>query len=170
MEVTIEMKRSITYVFVLSCFALHLSSCASKKKDLSPLSGNEVSKDAMSFDPMGTDSGNIGGLQSINFDTDRSNLSAEAKSILEATKSWMDEKQNIQLQIEGHCDSRGSNEYNLALGQRRSKAVYNYLIQLGLSASRLSTTSYGEEKPLATGDNESDYAQNRRANFLPMAN
>ena len=157
-------------ILVFSCLSLNLLSCASKKKDLPPPPSEEVSKDAMSFDPMGSDSGNIVGLKSVNFETDRSRLSEEAKSILEAIKSWMEEKPNVHMQIEGHCDSRGSNEYNLALGQRRAKAVYNYLIKLGLNGERINTTSYGEEKPLASGDSESDYATNRRANFLPITN
>ena len=158
-------------ILILPYLVFHLVSCASKKKDLPPPPESEdVSKDPMSFDSNGSDSGNIEGLRSINFATDRSHLSQEAKNILQSTKAWMEEKPNVQMQIEGHCDNRGSNEYNLALGQRRAKAVYNYLIKLGLSASRLSTNSYGEEKPLALGDNESDYATNRRANFVPMSN
>ena len=160
-----------TSILILSCLALNLLSCAGKKKQTSSsLPSEEISKEAMSFDPMGSDSDNITALRSVNFETDRSNLSAEAKSILDANKAWIEGKPNVQLQIEGHCDSRGSNEYNLALGQRRAKAVYDYLIQLGLSADRISTTSYGEEKPLSLGDNETDYARNRRANFLPIAN
>ena len=163
--------KKLLSTFLFCCLVFNFVSCASKKKDLAPpLPGDEVSKDAMSFDPMGSDSGNIAGLKSVNFETDRSHLSEEAKSILEATKFWMEEKSNVQMQIEGHCDSRGSNEYNLALGQRRARAVYDYLIKLGLSESRLSTTSYGEERPMAAGDGESDYATNRRANFLPISN
>jgi peptidoglycan-associated lipoprotein len=72
------------------------------------------------------------------------------------------------LQIEGHCDSRGSIEYNLALGERRAKSVRAYLVNLGVSAKRLSVISYGKEKPIVQGDSEEAMAKNRRANFLPL--
>ena len=73
------------------------------------------------------------------------------------------------IQIEGHCDSRGSVEYNLALGERRAKAVKAYMGSLGIDSKRMTIISYGEEKPIATGDSEDAYAKNRRANFVPLA-
>jgi len=76
----------------------------------------------------------------------------------------------MNIQIEGHCDSRGSIEYNLALGERRAKSVKAYLVSLGIEANRLNIISFGEEKPLADGDTESAHAQNRRANFVPIPN
>ena len=123
---------------------------------------------AMSFDAAGSDSGKIEGLQSINFEYDRASLTAEAKKKMEDNALWMKKNSKTNMQIEGHCDARGSVEYNLALGERRALAVKKYLINLGVSGNHLSIVSYGKEKPLVNGDSEADYAKNRRANFVPL--
>jgi peptidoglycan-associated lipoprotein len=80
----------------------------------------------------------------------------------------MKKNPNVNVQIEGHCDARGSIEYNIALGERRANAVKNYMTSLGIPGDRLSVISYGKEKPLNQGDSESAYAANRRANFVPL--
>ncbi len=86
---------------------------------------------------------------------------------LRGNAEWLKSNSRVNLTIEGHCDSRGSNEYNLALGERRAAAVKNQLVSLGISANRLTTVSFGEEKPVSRGETEADWAQNRRANFVP---
>ena len=97
------------------------------------------------------------------FDFDRSDLKPEARATLERQAAWLKQYANVRLQIEGHCDERGTREYNLALGERRANAAKNYLVALGIPAARLSTISYGKERPAVLGSNESAWAQNRRA-------
>ena len=97
------------------------------------------------------------------FDFDRSDLKPEARATLERQAAWLKQYSNVRLQIEGHCDERGTREYNLALGERRANAAKNYLVALGIPASRLSTISYGKERPAVLGSNETSWAQNRRA-------
>ena len=85
--------------------------------------------------------------------------------ILGENAKYLNAMSNVQVVIEGHCDERGSDEYNLALGESRALAAKSYLVSLGISAKRLSVISYGEEKPLVTGSGEEAWAQNRRAEF-----
>lgn len=110
--------------------------------------------------------GYSGRMYMINFDFDKSRLSVDARDILRNNAEWLKENRNINVQIEGHCDSRGTEGYNLALGQKRSDAVRDYLIDLGVPARRLNTLSYGEAQPLDPDDVESAWAKNRRAEFI----
>lgn len=105
------------------------------------------------------------GLTRVHFDFDQFTLSPEARRILAENAKYLNANAAVQVVIEGHCDERGSDEYNLALGESRALAAKNYLVSLGISASRLSVISYGEEKPLVAASNESAWAQNRRAEF-----
>ncbi|MCB0377102.1 MAG: peptidoglycan-associated lipoprotein Pal [Bdellovibrionales bacterium] len=145
--------------------------CSSKKKD-GEMDAIEVdggvTEKPLGFDSMGSDSGNIPGLSTVHFEYDQFSLSPEARNILAQNAEWLRGNGNVNLQIEGHCDSRGSIEYNLTLGERRANAVKAYLVSLGIGENRLSVLSYGEEKPLNTGDNEAAHAANRRANFVPV--
>lgn len=151
-------------------------SCSSKKKSAGDAGSGDgsgapdVSSVNMNFDPVGSDSGTISGLHTINFPYDQAILDETNKQKLNSNAEWIKGKGNIVVQIEGHCDSRGSVEYNLALGERRAKAVRSYLVSLGVSGDRLRVVSYGEEKPVAQGESEEAYGQNRRANFVPLPN
>ena len=107
----------------------------------------------------------VAGLERVLFDFDQFTLSAEARRILGENARYLNANSAVKVVIEGHCDERGSDEYNLALGESRALAAKNYLVSLGISATRLSVISYGEEKPLVSGANESAWAQNRRAEF-----
>jgi peptidoglycan-associated lipoprotein len=102
------------------------------------------------------------------FDYDKSTLNAESKRVLQANATWIKAHDNVKIQIEGHCDARGSLEYNLALGERRANSVKSYLTSIGIPGSRIVVISFGKEKPLVNGDSEEAYAKNRRANFVPM--
>ncbi len=93
---------------------------------------------------------------------DRYDLSAEARSVLEKQAQWLNQYQNLSITVEGHADERGTREYNLALGERRANSVKNYLVALGVSPSRITTISYGKERPAVPGSNEQSWAQNRR--------
>ncbi|MDX1763580.1 MAG: peptidoglycan-associated lipoprotein Pal [bacterium] len=104
-------------------------------------------------------------LEDVYFNYDRFDLTPESREILADNATWLENNPGSVVQIEGHCDDRGSNEYNIALGDRRAKSVLNYLVTLGISSSRLSTISYGEEKPQCFSATEECWAQNRRAHF-----
>jgi peptidoglycan-associated lipoprotein len=103
--------------------------------------------------------------QNIYFDFDKSELKAPARAILENKAGWLREHGEYKVRIEGNCDERGTNEYNLALGERRANSAYKYLNALGVSASRMTTISYGEERPVCTEHNEACWAKNRRDDF-----
>ncbi len=105
-------------------------------------------------------------LQDIPFEFDQYNLTPEARGILREDYAILRQLSDPEILVEGHCDNRGTVEYNLALGQRRAEAVRGYLVSLGMSASRISTISYGEEMPLDPRNNEEAWALNRRAHIL----
>ncbi|HUK57441.1 MAG TPA: peptidoglycan-associated lipoprotein Pal [Nitrospiria bacterium] len=105
------------------------------------------------------------GLADAYFDFDKYNIRDDARAALENDARWLKENPKVRVKIEGHCDERGTNEYNLALGERRAKAVRQVLTTLGVEAARLSTISYGEERPVCTQHDETCYAKNRRAHF-----
>ena len=105
-------------------------------------------------------------LKDVFFDFDRYDLSAEARSTLRASAEWLKTNPAVRVEIEGHCDERGTNEYNLALGAKRAQAAREYLTTLGVVSARLSTTSYGEEIPVCRESNEACWKQNRRARFV----
>lgn len=94
---------------------------------------------------------------------DSSTLTSEAKATLDKQAAWLKKYSNTKVTVEGHCDERGTREYNLALGERRATAAKNYLVAAGIPASRLSTISYGKERPAVVGSTEAAYSQNRRA-------
>lgn len=135
--------------------------------ETSPTGGAAIDSAPLSFDPMGSDSGKIDGLVTVHFGFDKSNLDAQAKKDIATNVAWMKAHPSAKVQIEGHCDSRGTIEYNVALGERRANAVKAYMVSLGVSNDRLSVISYGKEKPLDPADNEAAWAKNRRANFVP---
>jgi peptidoglycan-associated lipoprotein len=97
------------------------------------------------------------------FAFDRADISPEAQQILQRQAEWLRRYSNVTVTIEGHCDERGTREYNLALGERRANAAKNVLVAAGIPASRLSTISYGKERPIVPGSTEDAYAQNRVA-------
>ncbi|MGB9152722.1 MAG: peptidoglycan-associated lipoprotein Pal, partial [Alphaproteobacteria bacterium] len=97
------------------------------------------------------------------FGFDKSDLSTEAQATLDRQATWLKKWPNNKVTIEGHCDERGTREYNLALGERRATAAKNYLVAAGIAAARINTISYGKERPAIVGSNEAAWAQNRRA-------
>lgn len=101
----------------------------------------------------------------VYFDYDSFLLVDNAKRVLDAKAEFLSRYPKVTATVEGHCDDRGTNEYNLALGERRAHSAWQYLVSSGVNQQRLSTISYGEERPLATGGDESSMAKNRRAHF-----
>lgn len=106
-----------------------------------------------------------GEVQRVHFDYDKSEITADIELILKANAEWMIANPGYFVWVEGHCDSRGSSEYNIALGERRALGVRNFLIGEDVDEARLYTISYGEEKPIAFGENEEAWAENRRTEF-----
>ncbi len=102
----------------------------------------------------------------IHFDFDRSEIKNRYKPVLNHKASFLKSYPNARIQIEGHCDERGSVQYNLALGDRRANSAKAYLVALGISADRISTISFGEERPVDSGNNEEAWAKNRRDRFV----
>ncbi len=110
-----------------------------------------------------------GPLRDVNFDFDRYDLRPDVREILKGHAAWLKANPQVKVEIEGHCDERGTNEYNLALGAKRAESVKRYLMDLGIAPSTLSTISYGEELPLCKEQNEACWAKNRRAHFVVKA-
>ncbi len=106
-------------------------------------------------------------LKDVHFAYDSYDLDGNARDVLAANGEWLKENSRARTEIEGHCDERGTVEYNLALGAKRAKAVKDYLVSLGVSSDRLTTISYGEELPLCRDASEQCYARNRRVHFVP---
>jgi len=102
----------------------------------------------------------------VNFDFDKSDIRPDAAEVLKNKAAWLQENGEVMVIIEGHCDERGTDAYNLALGERRAQAAKAFLEGLGIAATRMDTISYGEERPLDPGHNEDAWAKNRRAQFV----
>ncbi len=107
-----------------------------------------------------------GPLKDIYFEFDRYDLNADARATLKANAGWLKANPSARVEIEGHCDERGTNEYNLALGAKRAQAAMDYLITLGIAKERISTKSYGEELPVCKEQNEGCWQKNRHDRFV----
>ncbi|MCX8160642.1 MAG: peptidoglycan-associated lipoprotein Pal [Candidatus Saccharicenans sp.] len=105
-------------------------------------------------------------LAMIHFDYDKYDIRPDAVPVLEANASWLKKYPMVKILIEGHCDERGTEEYNLSLGEKRAKSTMDYLVSLGISADRIRIISYGKSQPLDPGHDETAWAKNRRAQFL----
>ncbi len=104
----------------------------------------------------------------IYFAYDKSEITAQFEEVIQKNYEWIFQNPDAQVQLEGHCDERGTNEYNLALGERRAKAVFDYLVSLGANPSQFTIVSFGEERPVAYGSNEASWRQNRRVEFTSL--
>jgi len=108
-------------------------------------------------------------LKDIRFDYDKYDIRREDEEILKENAAFLKKNPNMKIQIEGHCDDRGTVEYNLALGERRANSTKRYLVSLGISAGRISTISFGKERPLDPGHNDEAWAKNRRAHIVVLS-
>ena len=108
-------------------------------------------------------------LGEVFFDLDESSIRDDARPVLQRNADWMKRWTSTQVTVEGHCDSRGSSEYNLALGTRRATSVKDYLVNLGVPANRITVVTKGKEQPVCTEENESCWQQNRRGHFIITA-
>lgn len=153
---------SALFLFSLSCS--HKSKLGEEVID----GASNIQANAVNFVVQGSDSGKFAGLHSVAFNFDSSALNERAKKLLNQNKEWLDKNSNFKFQIEGHCDAKGSVEYNLSLGERRANSVQAYLINLGIPKKNLNIISYGKEKLLVDGHSSAADSKNRRANFIPI--
>ncbi len=160
------MKRKLATSVILAS-AMALAACQSKAPDTLPPQPAGSTPPPESAGPIPGSQADfeakMAGRQVIYFDTDRYNVDTRAVAALQQQAQWLMQYPNKRATIEGHADERGTRDYNLALGERRANAAKNYLVSLGVDASRLTTVSYGKERPAALGSDESAWAQNRRA-------
>lgn len=167
-------KRLLTICAVL----LVVSACSSKPKndDASLSTDGEAGRNGYGVAVSGLDGEELNGAapgtqqdlvanvgDRVFFGYNEYNLTTEAKELIESQSAWLKKYPELGMIIEGHCDERGTREYNLALGEKRAVAVRNYLVALGVEANRLETISYGKERPAVTGSDEESWAQNRRS-------
>lgn len=124
--------------------------------------GSSVAKKA---EKAGTAAKELYELADIHFDFDKFNLGDEARASLKKHAEWLNKNKDVMIAVEGHCDERGTAEYNLALGERRANAAAKFLVDMGIDEKRIKALSYGEELPLDAGHNEDAWARNRRAHF-----
>ncbi|TCD47044.1 peptidoglycan-associated lipoprotein Pal [Chlorobium sp. N1] len=126
-----------------------------------PVTSVEAGPSGYGFDEYQT-----GPLGDVFYEFDSSELSSDAQNQLQQNATWMGNNAGASTLIEGHCDERGTSEYNMALGERRATNAKEYIVRLGIPSSRIETVSYGEEKPFAAGHDESAWSKNRRAHFI----
>ena len=168
--------KNILVALTVAALVTGCSSWSKKKDDgggvvseTTAAGGSEkVESTAVNFAPTGSDSGSIQGLQTLHFEFDKSSLVETEMQKLNGNVEWMKAHPEVRMTIEGHCDERGSNEYNLGLGDRRANTVKQLMVKAGIKGDRVSTVSFGEEKPIDKGDSEEAMAKNRRANFVPI--
>ena len=155
---------NIRIVSALSALVL-LSACAQKKTETATATGTGTAMAAPSIVPGSEEdlAKNVG--DTVNFAFDKAVLMGDDKGTLDRQAAWLAKYPNVNVQVAGNCDKRGTEEYNIALGQRRANAARDYLVAKGTAPTRITTISYGKDRPLpdALGDTEADYAKNRNA-------
>jgi peptidoglycan-associated lipoprotein len=169
--------RKTPLILMASCALLALSACAKKAPPELPKPPMDTPQPTPTPvptpTPTPTPSGPRPGSQAdfvasvasdrVFFDTDKFDIDAEDMATLRSQAAWLSRHAGARITIEGHCDERGTRDYNLALGERRANAAKNYLASLGIDPGRMTTISYGKERPVALGSDETAWAQNRRA-------
>ena len=171
----------ILKIFTGALLVFFLAACSTTPKDTADSSGSgssssssdvssseegniiETSPDSSSIEPGSQDDLIVNVGDRVFFNYDSSELDADAQELLQDQVAWLKQYSNVSVIVEGHCDERGTREYNLALGEKRAQSVKNYLINLGISSNRISTISYGKERPAVVGSNDGAWAQNRRS-------
>lgn len=165
----IDIMSRIHTVTLVALMGLAVASCGKKKFEaLPPVQGSATPTEATgSNQPIPGSHADflarMAGKDVIYFDTERFNIDDIDAAALQSQASWLNQYPTKRARIEGHADERGTREYNLALGERRANAARNYLVSLGIDATRLTVVSYGKERPVALGSTETDWQRNRRA-------
>ena len=160
------MKISTYLKFGAVATALLLAACTDKPKavDTAPPPGDSMTSSNTSSNivPGSAQDLKVNVGDTVHFDYDAYSVTEEGRGVLQRQAAWLAKYPSVRITVEGHCDERGTREYNLALGARRANAVKEYLVSVGVSAGRLDTISYGKERPMCTESDESCYGQNRR--------
>lgn len=166
-------KTRLLPVVLLAALALvAFGGCAKKpvaepvepQEDTQALEGEDVALSEQPEETVYVEPG-AGVFEDIHFEYDKYRIMPGDEPILQRIARWLKENEDVKVLIEGHCDERGTNEYNMALGEQRALAARRYLVTLGIAGDRLSTISYGEEQPLDSASTEEAWAKNRRAHF-----
>jgi len=139
------------------------SGSTSSSSDVSSSGSDSTSSDSASIEPGSQEDLIVNVGDRVFFNYDSFELDSDAQELLQDQVAWLKQHSGVSVIIEGHCDERGTREYNLALGEKRAQSVKNYLIGLGISSDRVSTISYGKERPAVVGSNDGAWAQNRRS-------
>ena len=168
-------------LFTSALLVFFLAACSTTPKDTADSSGSgsassssdvssseegtitETSPESASITPGSQEDLIVNVGDRVFFNYDSSDLDSDAQELLQDQVAWLKQYSNVSVIVEGHCDERGTREYNLALGEKRAQSVKNYLISLGISSDRISTISYGKERPAVIGSNDGAWAQNRRS-------
>jgi peptidoglycan-associated lipoprotein len=167
MKGVLKQLRGLAAMAAMIVVAVVLSGCAAKK-------GSSLADGGSSADKYGTGESETGGiglgtLARVYFDYDKSAITSQGAETLKKNAAKMKGNKKMRVLVEGHTDERGTNEYNISLGEKRAKSVLDYLVSLGIARSRLEMKSWGEEKPLDPSSNESAYSRNRRGEFVILA-
>lgn len=147
-------------ILAVAALGLTLIGCAAKS------GGNPYGSSQHGDGVSSTGGIGLGTLQRVHFPYDSSNITSDARDVLQKNANIINKNNSMRVLIEGHCDQRGSNEYNIALGERRAKTVVDYMVSLGVARRRFETKSWGEERPLDTSTSPTAYSLNRRAEFV----
>ena len=167
-------------LFTSALLVFFLAACSTTPKDTADSSGSgsstsssdvssdegtivETSPESASIEPGSQEDLIVNVGDRVFFNYDSSELDSDAQELLQDQVAWLKQYSDVSVIVEGHCDERGTREYNLALGEKRAQSVKNYLISLGISSDRISTISYGKERPAVVGSNDGAWAQNRRS-------
>ena len=167
-------------LFTSALLVFFLAACSTTPKDTADSSGSgssssssdvsseegtiiETSPETASIVPGSQEDLIVNVGDRVFFNYDSSDLDSDAQELLQDQVAWLKQYSDVSVIVEGHCDERGTREYNLALGEKRAQSVKNYLISLGISSDRISTISYGKERPAVVGSNDGAWAQNRRS-------
>jgi len=172
----------IIKLFTSALLVFFLAACSTTPKDTADSSGSgsststssdvssseegtitETSPESASITPGSQEDLIVNVGDRVFFNYDSSDLDSDAQELLQDQVAWLKQYSDVSVIVEGHCDERGTREYNLALGEKRAQSVKNYLISLGISSDRISTISYGKERPAVVGSNDGAWAQNRRS-------
>ena len=168
--------RSVLNLTILAV-AITLTSCASSKKSTEGVDNTNV--DTTSTDSAAnagaielngdSDTNRAGVLKTVYFDYSSASITSSTRETLDSNAKFLKANAGVKVQVEGHCDERGSIQFNLALGEKRAKSVRDYLVSQGIASGRISVISLGKEKPTAFGHDEDAWSQNRRGNFVVTA-
>ncbi len=162
--------RAIFSTLMIGLLAVGCSSKPKNSQDLAAAGNADGANSGLTLELNGdSDSNKAGGLRTVFFGYDSSNLDSEGKETLKNNAEFLKTNAAVEVQVEGHCDERGGRQYNLALGERRAKSVRDHLVALGVAAKRVSIVSYGNERPSTEGHDESAWSKNRRGNFVVTA-